>query len=59
MDPYTGTGQLEFIYIISDRTQDVVSKNCRERWMIGKIGKRESGKSVLSAQLDDDDDEGY
>ena len=29
----------------------------QEQWMIGLDGKRESGKSVMSALLDDDDDD--
>ena len=39
----------------SVRTQDIVCKTCQVRWMIGTNGEREIGKSVLLAQLDDDD----
>ena len=39
------------------RTQDVLWKTCRERWLIGRDGKRDSRESVLSARLDDDDDD--
>ena len=35
--------------------QDLVWKTCQERWMIGMNGERDSGKSVLAAQLDDND----
>ena len=57
MDVHVVTDQKEFIFIISEWTQDVVWKNCQERWMIGMYGERGSGKYVLSAHLDDDDDE--
>ena len=41
----------ELIYISSDvATQDIVWKTCREQ-------QRESGKPMLSEQLDDDDDD--
>ena len=49
--------QRELIYINSVRIRDVVWKTCREWWMIGIEGKRQSGKAVLSRQLDDDDDD--
>ena len=45
--------QQELIYISSVWTQDLVWRTCWEKWMIGTDGKRESGKSVLSVQLDD------
>ena len=34
--------QKELIYISSVRTQDVVQKTCRERWMTGIDGERET-----------------
>ena len=37
------------------RTLDVHWTTCRERWMIGADEKRESGKSMLTAQFDDDE----
>ena len=48
--------QQEFIYISSVRTQDIVWRTCLEWWMRGTDGERESGKSMLSARLDDDHD---
>ena len=48
-------GRQELIYNL--RTQDVVKKIYRERWMIGTNDLRESGKSVLAARHDDDDDD--
>ena len=47
----------EIIYISSIGTLDVVWKTCREWWMIGTDIEEESRKSVLSARLDDDDNE--
>ena len=47
--------QLELIYNSYVWTEDVVKKTCRKRWMIETNGERESGKSVLGAQHDDDD----
>ena len=55
--------QQNLIYIILERTQHVSWKICGERWIIGMDGERErekereSGKSVLSARLDDDEEE--
>ena len=46
--------QRELIYISSVLTQDVVWKTLRERGKIVTDGKKELGKSVLSAWLDDD-----
>ena len=37
--------------------QDLVWKTYRELWMKGMDGERYSGKSVLPAWLDDDDDD--
>ena len=39
----------------SVQTLDVICRTCRERWIIETNGKRELGKSVLSAELNDDD----
>ena len=46
------------IYSSSVWTQDVIWKTYWERWIIGmdKESERESGKSALSAQLDNDDE---
>ena len=46
--------QEELTYNNSARTQDVVWKTCRERLIIETNGKRESEKSMLTVQLDDD-----
>ena len=48
--------QPELTYSRYVRTQDVILKTCRRRWMIGRSGERGSGISVLAAQHDDDDD---
>ena len=56
MDVTVLTDQQELIYISSVETQSVVWKTCREQWMIGMDGARLSWKSVVSRQLDDDDD---
>ena len=48
--------ELKFINCISIRTQYVVWGTYRKRWMIETNGERESGKSVLAEQHDDDDD---
>ena len=42
------------IYNSSVRTQNVVKKTCRKRWIIETNGERESRKSVLIAEHDDD-----
>ena len=47
--------QQELIYIGSVQKQDVVWRTCQEHWMIGMDRERELRKSVLSAQLDDDE----
>ena len=54
MDVLVLADKQEPIYISFVRTQDLVWKTCQEQWMIGTDGERESGKSVLSTQLDDD-----
>ena len=48
----------ELLYIGSMGTNDVVWKTCRERWAIGRI-ERESGKSVPTVRLDNDNDDIY
>ena len=53
MDVPVLTDQQELIYISFVRTLDTTWKICREQWMIGTDGERESGKFVLLAQLDD------
>ena len=57
MDVPVLADQQELIYISSVRTQDVVWKTCQEQWMIGMDEEKESGKFVISAQFDDDDDD--
>ena len=54
MDVLVLADQQEFIFISSVQRQDVVQKNYKGWWMIGKDGKRLSGKSVVSMWLDDD-----
>ena len=44
-----------YIYNSSVRTLNVVLETCREQWMIGTDGKRESVKSVLAIRHDDHD----
>ena len=48
------TEQQELIIISFVWTQDIVWKTYRVRKMIGTDEERKSGKSVLSARLDDD-----
>ena len=48
--------QRELSYSSYVKTQDVILKTCRRRWMIGRSGERWSGISVLAARHDDDDD---
>ena len=48
--------QPELTYSNYVRTQDVIQKTYRRRWMIGRNGERWSGISVLAARHDDDDD---
>ena len=55
-DPYTQTGQCwpTSKHLITSYLFGHKNTNW-ERWMIGTDGERESGKSVLTAQLEDDD----
>ena len=46
--------QLEPTYNSSVPIRDVVWQTCRKQWMIGKVGERGSGISVLMAWHDDD-----
>ena len=48
--------QQEPIYDSSVQIQDVALKTCRERWTIEMGGERGSGRSVLPARHDEDDD---
>ena len=57
MDEQRLNDQLELIYGNSVLIQDVAWKTCWEWWMTETSGKRESGKSMVAAQLDDDDDD--
>ena len=55
MDVQKQDDQHEFTYSIYVRTQDVILKTCRRRWMIGRSCERGSGISMLAARHDDDD----
>ena len=57
MDVQKQDDQHELTYRNYVRTQDVILKTCRRRWMIGRSGERGSGISVLVALQDDDDDD--
>ena len=46
--------QQELTYYSSVWTQDVDKKTYRERWIIGTISKKESGKPALSMRPDDE-----
>ena len=54
MDGPVMAGHQELIYISCVHIQGVVWKTYMEQWMRGTDGEKESGKSVLSARLDDD-----
>ena len=47
--------QLEPTYSSSEPIRDVALKTCQEQWMIGRVGERGSGISMLIAHDDDDD----
>ena len=47
--------QFEHIYRSSVRTQDVIQRISRKRWIIDTNGKRESGKSILTVRHDVDE----
>ena len=49
--------KLEHTYSSYVRIRDVALKTCQRRWIIGRSSERGSGISVLSARLDDDDNE--
>ena len=55
MDEQRQNDQLE--YSSSVPVQDVALKTCRERWTIETCGERGSGRFVLAAWHDDDDDD--
>ena len=55
MDEQMLDAQLEHIYNLSVRTQDVVLRTCRKRWAIERNGERESEKSVQAALHENDD----
>ena len=46
--------QLELTYNSSAWTQDAVWKTCQDQWLIGTDEEKESRKSMLVAQLDED-----
>ena len=56
MDEQVLGDQVEFICNSSVWTQDVALKTSQKQWTIEMNGKGGSGKSVLVAQHDDDDD---
>ena len=56
MDVLRQDDQLEPIYNSSVPIQDIALNNSRERWTIETGGVRGSGRSVLGAQHDDDDE---
>ena len=56
MDEQKQDDQLEPIYNNSVLIQDIALKTSRERWTIETGNERGSGKSVLSAWHNDDDD---
>ena len=56
MDEKKQDDQLEPMYNSSVPIQDVAWKTSRERWTIETSGKRGSGRSVLEARHDDDDE---
>ena len=49
--------QQELIYISTVRSQDIIWKTCQKSQMIVVDEEIESGKSVLSVQFDDNDDD--
>ena len=57
MDKQRQDDQLEPTYNSSAPIQDVALKTYRKRWMIVMGGVKESGRSTLVSQYDDDDDD--
>ena len=55
MDTSVSADQQEITYNSSVRTQDVIWKTCQERWFIGTDEEKELVKSMVAAQLDDDE----
>ena len=56
MDAQKQDDQLEPMYNSSVQIQDIELKTSQVQWTIETGGERESGKSVLVARHDDDDD---
>ena len=56
MDEQRQDDQLEPVYNSSVPIQDVALKTYLEQWTIETGGKRGSGRSILLAQHDEDDD---
>ena len=56
MDTSVLADQQKVTFINSVLTLGVIKKTYQERWLIGMDKERESRESMLSAQLDDDDD---
>ena len=57
MDKQRLDDHLEPIYNSPVLIQVVAWKTCQERWMIEMSGERRSGRSMLAAQYNDDDDD--
>ena len=57
MDEQRQDNQLEPIYNSSVPIQDLALKTSQERWIIETGSERGSGRSVLAAQHDDDDED--
>ena len=57
MDEQSLNNQLESIYNNSVPIQDVALKTSRERWTIEPGGMRGSGRSLLAARHNDDNDD--
>ena len=57
MDEQRQDDQLELIYNSSVPLQNIALKTSQERWTIETGGERGSGRSMLAARHDDDDDE--
>ena len=56
VDEHRLDDQKELIYTTSVPIQDVAWETFRQRWSIKTGSERESGKSMLAARHDDDDD---
>ena len=59
MDEQMQDDQLEPMYNSSMPTEDVALKTYQERWTIEMDGERNSGRSILAAWHDDDEEDIY